>query len=79
MADRIIDRKQLERRRNEILAQLDRVNNDLRVELDRDPEEQAIQLEQDQVATSMDESLRAELIDIEEKLAQQTPGRSTAS
>lgn len=61
-------REQLERRRDEINAQLSRVNADLQIELDRDPEEQAIQLEQDQVSISMENNLRKELIDIEDKL-----------
>lgn len=69
MTERKIDRKHLERRRDEILSQLNRVNSDLRLELDRDPEEQAIQLEQDQVATSMEDGLRRELAEIEEKLS----------
>ena len=64
-----IDRKHLERRRQEILEQLGRVNNDLQLELDRDPEEQAIQLEQDQVSVTMEHSLRTELESIEEQLA----------
>lgn len=68
MTERKIERKDLERRRDEILNQLNRVNTELRLELDRDPEEQAIQLEQDQVATSMEDGLRRELADIEEKL-----------
>jgi uncharacterized protein YacL (UPF0231 family) len=61
-------REQLERRRDEILAQLNRVNGDLRVELDRDPEEQAIQLEQDEVSISMENNLRKELAMIEDQL-----------
>jgi len=64
------NRDQLIRRRDEILAQLDRVNNNQRIELDEDPEEQAIQLEQDQVSTTMEQSLRAELENIEEELAE---------
>ena len=68
MAEKKTDREQLERRRDEILKQLNRVNAEQRIELDRDPEEQAIQLEQDQVAVSMEENLRRELSDIEEKL-----------
>ena len=59
---------QLEKRRDEILNQLNRVNRDERVELDRDEEEQAIQLEQSEVWTTMEENLRKELIDIEDKL-----------
>jgi len=69
MTERKIDRKHLERRRQEILEQLGRVNNDLQLELDRDPEEQAIQLEQDQVSVTMEQSLRTELESIEEQLA----------
>jgi len=69
MTKRKIDRKHLERRRQEILEQLGRVNNDLQLELDRDPEEQAIQLEQDQVSVTMEHSLRTELESIEEQLA----------
>ena len=64
------DRKNLERRRDEILEQLSHVNSDLRVELDRDPEEQAIQLEQDQVSISMEDNLRRELAEIEDKLSE---------
>ena len=63
------ERKNLERRRDEILAQLNRVNSELQIELDRDPEEQAIQLEQDQVSISMEDSLRRELADIKDRLA----------
>lgn len=70
MSETKIDRKHLERRRDEILTELDRVNSDLRLELDRDPEEQAIQLEQDQVSVTMEQSLRAELDRIEEQLAE---------
>jgi hypothetical protein len=63
------DKKQLEKRRAEILEQLDRLQDDLRLELDPDPEEQAIQVEQNEVYVSMEESLRRELSTIEEKLA----------
>lgn len=59
---------QLLRRRDEINDQLSRVNNDLRLELDRDPEEQAIQLEQDEVPIAMEDNLRRELAEIEERL-----------
>jgi hypothetical protein len=69
MTERKIDRKHLERRRQEILEQLGRVNNDLQLELDRDPEEQAIQLEQDQVSVTMEHSLRTELQSIDDQLA----------
>lgn len=61
-------RERLIQRRDEINDQLNRVNAEQRIELDRDPEEQAIQLEQDQVANSMEENLRRELIAIEELL-----------
>ena len=70
MSEPKVDRKNLERRRNEILAELDRVNNAERIELDRDPEEQAIQLEQEDVSITMERSLRAELDSIEEQLAE---------
>jgi hypothetical protein len=69
MSERKVDRKELERRKDEILAELGRVNNAERIELDRDPEEQAIQLEQEDVSISMERSLRAELDIIEEQLA----------
>ena len=69
MSEPKVDRKQLERRRDEILAELDRVNNAERIELDRDPEEQAIQVEQEDVSISMERSLRAELDSIEEQLS----------
>jgi hypothetical protein len=65
------DRKNLERRRDEILEQLNHVNSDLQVELDRDPEEQAIQVEQDQVSISMEGNLRRELAEIEDQLAEE--------
>jgi hypothetical protein len=61
-------REQLEKRRDELNAQLNRVNQDERIELDNDMEEQAIQLEQSEVATTMEENLRKELIAIEDKL-----------
>lgn len=61
-------REQLEKRRDEINARLSRVNDDLQIKLDRDPEEQAIQIEQDEVSVAMEENLRKELIDIEDKL-----------
>lgn len=69
MSETKVDRKDLERRRDEILTELDRVNSAERIELDRDPEEQAIQLEQDQVPVSMEENLRRELDEIEAQLA----------
>ena len=68
MAENQPSREQLIRRRDEINEQLNRVNNAQRIELDIDPEEQAIQLEQDQVANSMEENLRRELLIIEDQL-----------
>ena len=62
-------RRQLEKRRAEIDAQLNKVGDDLQFELERNPEDQAIQLEQDEVATTMEDNLRKELNDIEDKLA----------
>lgn len=68
MAETRQSREQLVRRRDEINEQLHRVNADQRIELDRDPEEQAIQIEQDEVANSMEASLRRELLEIEDQL-----------
>jgi RNA polymerase-binding transcription factor DksA len=63
-------KEQLEKRRDEILAQLDRAGDNLRegFELDTDPEEQAIQVEQDQVPIGIEANLRKELAVIEDKL-----------
>lgn len=61
-------REELIRRRDEINIQLERVNDDLRHELDPDPEEQAIQIEQDEVAVTMEDNLRRELAQIEDRL-----------
>jgi uncharacterized FlaG/YvyC family protein len=66
--DRTIE--QLEKRQGEINEQLARLRGDLQIELDRDPEEQAIQIEQEEVAISMEQNLRAELAEIEDKLAE---------
>lgn len=63
-------REQLEKRRDEILAQLNEVNKDERIMLDRDPEEQAIEIQQHDVAIAMEANLRKELIDIEDQLAE---------
>lgn len=68
MADNKQSREQLEKRRDEINAQLNRVNRDLQNELDRDPEEQAIEVEQEDVPITMEDNLRAELEQIEERL-----------
>ena len=70
MNDDKINKEQLIRRRDEILAELDRVGDAERIELDRDPEEQAIELEQEDVARTMDQSLRKELDEIESRLAE---------
>jgi RNA polymerase-binding transcription factor DksA len=61
-------REQLETRRDEINKQLNKVNQQQRIELDNDMEEQAIEVEQTEVAVSMEENLRKELNEIEEKL-----------
>ena len=63
-------KEQLIKCRDEISDQFSRTANALRSELDRNPEEQARQVEQDQVSIMMESSLRRELIDIEEKLAE---------
>ncbi|MEO6588414.1 MAG: hypothetical protein ABIP06_03710 [Pyrinomonadaceae bacterium] len=69
MAEPKQTREQLEKRRDEINAQLNEVNEDERIELDNDMEEQAIQMEQHEVSVTMEENLRKELADVEEKLA----------
>ena len=61
-------REQLEKRRDEINEQLNRVNRDEGIELDNDMEQQAIQMEQHEVSVTMEENLRKELADIEDKL-----------
>jgi RNA polymerase-binding transcription factor DksA len=63
-------KEQLIKRRDEINAQMNRVNHDLQTELDRDPEEQAIEVEQNEVPITMEDNLRKELIQIEDRLAQ---------
>lgn len=65
---------QLIERRDELNAQLNRVNEDLTVSLDRDPEEQAIELEQEDVSITMEDNLRAELAEIEARLAESENG-----
>ena len=62
-------KEDLTKRRDEINAQLNRTESDLRIELEQDPEEQAIQVEQNDVAIAMENNLRNELSEIEEKLA----------
>ena len=70
MAEHNYTKEQLEKRRDEILAQLNRTEGHMREEfnLDRDPEEQAIQIEQDEVLIGMEENLRRELAMIEDAL-----------
>jgi hypothetical protein len=46
------------------------VNDAERIELDRDPEEQAIQVEREDVSISMEDNLRRELANIEDRLAE---------
>jgi hypothetical protein len=69
MTDKNTSRAHLERRREEILNQLNSVNAAERIELDRDPEEQAIQVEQEDVPISMEDNLRREIAEIEDRLA----------
>ena len=61
-------KEQLEKRRDELLAQLSKVYGSERFELDNDLEEQSIQTEQEEVAVSMETNLRKELAGIEDKL-----------
>ena len=63
-------KEDLIKRRDEINAQLNRAESDLRIELERDPEEQAIQVEQNDVAIAIENNLRNELSEIEEKLTE---------
>lgn len=70
MKDNQTTKEQLTRRRDEINQQLNRTARDLRIELDRDPEEQALQIEQGEVSITMEQNLRKELADIEERLAE---------
>lgn len=61
-------KEQLEKRRDEINAQLNETNRAERINLDNDLEEQAIEMEQHEVSVTMEENLRKELIEIEDKL-----------
>ena len=61
-------RGQLEKRRGEIEKQLNLVNQNERIKLDNDIQEQAIEMEQHEVAVTMEENLRKELNQIEDKL-----------
>jgi RNA polymerase-binding transcription factor DksA len=70
MAEIDYTKEQLEKRRDEILAQLNRAGDNLRegFELDENPEEQAIQIEQDEVLIGIEANLQKELAVIEDKL-----------
>lgn len=70
MGDTKQTKEQLEKRRDEINEQLNKTNKAERIELDNDMEQQAIQMEQHEVAVTMEENLRKELISIEDKLAE---------
>ncbi len=61
-------KEQLEKRRDEINKQLNHVNEREEIRLDNDMEEQAIELEQHEVSVTMEENLRKELNQIEDKL-----------
>ncbi len=61
-------KEQLLERKAELEKQLNRVNQDERLELDNDLEEQAIQTEQEEVAVTMEENLRKELLQVEDQL-----------
>ena len=63
-------REQMEKRLDEIKKQLNETNEDERIELDNDMEQQAIQMEQHEVSVTMEENLRKEMIQIEDKLAE---------
>ena len=64
------NREHLEKRRGEIEKQLNLTNQNERIELDKDMEEQAIETEQHEVSVTMEENLRKELADVENKLAE---------
>ncbi len=61
-------KEQLEKRRGEIEKQLNLVNQNERIELDKDIEEQAVETEQHEVSVTMEENLRKELNQIEDRL-----------
>lgn len=68
-------KEQLQKRIDQINEQLNKVNKAERIELDNDMEEQAIQVEQEEVASTMEENLRRELVAIEEVLAKMDDGK----
>lgn len=61
-------KEQLLERKAELEKQLNRVNEKERLELDNDLEEQAIQTEHEEVAVTMEENLRKELLQVEDQL-----------
>jgi uncharacterized protein with WD repeat len=61
-------KEQLLARKKELEEQLNEVNEDERIDLDNDMEEQAIEMEQHEVSVTMEENLRKELLEIEDKL-----------
>ncbi len=61
-------KEQLLKRRDEINVQLNRVNESERLTLDNNLEEQSIETEHEEVAISMEENLRKELAEIEDRL-----------
>ncbi len=61
-------REKLEKRLNEIKVQLNETYEEERIHLDNDMEQQAIQMEQHEVSVTMEENLRKEMIQIEDKL-----------
>jgi hypothetical protein len=63
-----MSKEQLEKRRDEILAELDGLSDDLRIHLDTDEEEQAIEIENQEVPVAFEENLRKELAVIEDRL-----------
>ena len=61
-------REKLEKRLAEIKVQLNETYEEERIHLDNDMEQQAIQMEQHEVSVTMEENLRKEMIQIEDKL-----------
>lgn len=61
-------KEELLERKKEIEKQLKDVHEEERIELDNDMERQAIQMEQHEVAVTMEENLRKELLQIEDQL-----------
>lgn len=61
-------KEQLLKRKEELENRLNRVNRDERIRLDNDLEEQAIQIEHEEVPYTMEQNLRKELLQIEDRL-----------